>query len=152
MKTYNVVAVIASLAAAALTISVVANVAAGAPERTAKHAAEVKTYDAETAAKATAAKRAQVELNVACGSKVDVAPVDATNMRHACEDLVRSELKSPSSANFPRMENREPVNLGCNSAYVGVVEAKNAFGVELRNRFVCTYDPRTASVSVKVSR
>jgi hypothetical protein len=39
---------------------------------------------------------------------------------------------------------------GCNRIYASWVDAKNAFGVKVRTRFECKFDPRTGLYGVKV--
>ncbi|PFG27427.1 Uncharacterised protein [Corynebacterium renale] len=64
--------------------------------------------------------------------------VDETEARLSCEDLVRGQLKSPSSAQFaPRKEwTFTPVTGGYRAS--GWVDADNSYGASIRNTFTCT--------------
>ncbi len=82
------------------------------------------------------------------------APVFALedgDVRTRCQLLVQEGMTSPSSADFP---NDSSVKLtsddGCNRILVSSVEGLNAFGVKVRSRYACTFDPRTGNFSSKV--
>lgn len=61
----------------------------------------------------------------------------------ACEDLVRKNLKAPSTASFSN-ETTE----GSSGKYTinGDVDAQNSFGAMIRNHFVCDADGSTAEL------
>lgn len=61
----------------------------------------------------------------------------------ACEDVVKQNLKSPSTANFSN-----ETTTGSDGKYTieGDVDAQNSFGAMLRNHFVCDTDGSTASL------
>ena len=64
--------------------------------------------------------------------------VDETEARLSCEDLIKNQLKSPSTASFaPRNEwTFTEVSGGYRAS--GWVDAQNDFGATVRNSFTCT--------------
>ncbi|RTH04555.1 hypothetical protein CSW50_02445 [Thermus scotoductus] len=77
---------------------------------------------------------------------------DSVDIYTACTELVSRQLKAPRTAKFqPVWEATQIMGKDekGNIIWVGWVDAQNAFGVYLRNRFVCTYNPKTNLVSVR---
>jgi hypothetical protein len=64
----------------------------------------------------------------------------------ACQDAVRKQLRSPSSAKFS--EDRVVERAGATHYVHGVVDAQNGFGAMLRNRYECIANQQGASWSV----
>jgi hypothetical protein len=92
----------------------------------------------------------KIKTRKACGLKPD-APIYAATVREQakmCRDLVEEGLKVPGSGDFPELPGEtETKGLssadGCRSSQDSYVDAKNAFGVKVRTRYRCTYDPTT---------
>lgn len=71
--------------------------------------------------------------------------VDSTWAWTMSQRYVRNNLKSPSSADFPAFPIGANLISGCTHAVVGEFEAKNSYGVMIKQRFSAkmTYDPNT---------
>ena len=74
---------------------------------------------------------------------------DAFDAKYACKQYVEEALKSPSSADFPSYSEMSATG----SAYgpwtvISYVDAKNAFGVMLRNTFICTVEMQDGKVKL----
>lgn len=77
---------------------------------------------------------------------------DLVDIYTACTELAKRQLKAPRTAKFqPVWEAVELMgeDQKGNIIWTGWVDAQNAFGVYLRNRFVCTYTPKTNLISVR---
>jgi hypothetical protein len=71
-------------------------------------------------------------------------------MSGRCRELVRQMLKAPATAKFSWEEDDRPSFFSnCNMEWKSWVEAKNPFGVPLRNTFLCTFDARTGQLKAK---
>ncbi|MDX6480340.1 MAG: hypothetical protein QOG85_850 [Gaiellaceae bacterium] len=112
---------------------------------------------AAIAADAAAQANLQFENAVRKGCKLaptkEVFTVPDDALRERCQDMVREGLKVPGSGDFP--SDREDSKTltsddSCNRTYTSWVDAKNAFGVKIRTRYACTFDPRTGLFSYKV--
>lgn len=123
------------------------------PQQAAKEKADLEAYLAAASASAEAQhEEARAMLRKDCKLKPD-ASVDITpesDVKSTCRDIVRGLLKSPSSAEFERDRPGFVTDDGCRRIYVSSVEALNPFGVKLRNKFECTWDPRTGNISAKM--
>lgn len=78
--------------------------------------------------------------------------IDDIQVEVACKELVKEQLLSPKSADFAGIgSGAKPPAMqpDCTQVWSSYVDAKNAFNVELRKKFTCTYEPRTGMVSVK---
>lgn len=118
-------------------------------------AIEASIADAEAQERAGNAAMAAYELKMRKTCKVgDAAPffvLPYEEQRDRCRVLVRENMHVPSSAEFPRDEQRNYVSDdGCNMILKMSVEGQNAFGVKVRTPFRCKLDPRTGDLSVKM--
>lgn len=111
----------------------------------------------EEAADAAAQEQARLETEFRKGCKLPASKPIFTmydsNLRERCQDMIRESLKVPGSGDFPS-EREQPTSLvsddgGCDRIFRSYVDAKNAFGVKVRTRYECKYDPRTGLVSTK---
>lgn len=108
------------------------------------------------AADAAAQQKAAMEKDWRDGCKLKAsAPIYVVydrDLRERCEAMISESLKVPGSGDFPS-EREQPTNLtsddGCNRIFTSYVDATNAFGVKVRTRYVCTYDPRTGLYGTK---
>jgi hypothetical protein len=69
-----------------------------------------------------------------------------------CQDLVKENLRSPSSADFQGLLDgiESPSYFGnCDTEWVSWVEAKNALGVPIRTRFKCKYIAQAGKLTVR---
>lgn len=79
--------------------------------------------------------------------------LDDSEFRVQCKELVLKQLLSPKSADFQGiMGGVKPsvTNPNCTQSWSSYVDAKNAFNVDIRKNFTCTYDPRTKLISAKI--
>ncbi len=77
---------------------------------------------------------------------------DLVDIYTACTELAKRPLKAPRTAKFQPVWEATTLmgkDQQGNIVWTGWVDAQNEFGVYLRNRFVCTYDPKTRSISVR---
>lgn len=113
-------------------------------------AAKQKTRDDETErVKAVYEEKRKDDWRGQCKLK-DTQPVfvlDDDDIRYRCQQLVRENLKAPSTADFPSKTEegfREfKTDDGCHRTYNSYVESQNAFGVQIRTQYSCTFDPRS---------
>lgn len=77
-----------------------------------------------------------------------------SDLRDRCEAMISERLKVPGSGSFPS-EREQPTALvsndNCTRIFQSYVDAKNAFGVKVRTRYECSFDPRTGLYSTKTS-
>lgn len=115
-----------------------------------------RAMEAELAKAAAAKKEARLaKLRKACGMKPDAGIEEPVfdDIRYACYGLVKEGLKAPSSAEFapapPSGVSGFLTDDGCRYIFDSWVEALNPFGVKLRTRYRCIYDPRTDKLTVE---
>jgi hypothetical protein len=71
------------------------------------------------------------------------------SVRAECENLVRGQLKAPSTAKFLAVVDGWKVDEAKQEGYYGgYVDAQNSFGAMIRNNFICIYDARTQATRV----
>ena len=107
---------------------------------------------AQKAAEAQKARDAAAAPAVA-QAKADRAAkeLDDGTMLVKCENLVRSRLKSPSTAKFPgTMEAAAAITTyeNGNKDWSGWVDSQNSFGAMLRTEFLCEYDLESQQLEV----
>lgn len=71
---------------------------------------------------------------------------DAGEFRRLCRELVKQQLLSPSNAEFPSGFAGAPEpneSYDCSITWASWVDAPNAYGTQVRQKFMCTYDPKT---------
>lgn len=71
-----------------------------------------------------------------------------------CRNAVKDQLKSPNSAKFPSSLDLNAAAREMNDgswALGSYVDAQNAFGVEVRNNFICTYNPVTEEIKTQIT-
>lgn len=130
------------------------------PEERAKDdevAAAAASAQAAAAASAEAALEPwKIKTRKACGLKPgdEIFPATVRKQLQLCRVLVEGGLKVPGSGEFPDLPSEtETSGLstvdGCRSFIDTYVDAKNAFGVKVRTRYRCTYDPTTGLPSFK---
>lgn len=113
--------------------------AAAAAER-ARVAQEQRSQQeaAANAAKAQAAAQAAAEL--------EARKISIGFFLVKCRDVVRGQLKSPSTAKFPgSLESNEQARETEDGerVWAGYVDSQNGFGATVRTAFICTYSPAT---------
>lgn len=148
------IGILAGISVLGLIALVVASVVTG-PSRE-KRETENAAYLADAAAHDAAEKAAkEAELRKQCkvpeAGAIFIAYSD--QMRDRCHDLIRDSLKVPGSSDFASEsdEMKDWVSYdGCSKTYRSYFDAKNAFGVKVRTRYECTFDPRTGLYSTKV--
>lgn len=122
-------------------------------EQEAKESEEIAAAAAAASAKFLEEQEAIIrgQCKLKPGAKVHFTPDD--DVRLLCRARVKELLKVPGSAEFPSMssEGLFQSDDGCVRIYSSTVTAKNAFGVEVQNRFTCRWDPRTDVYKVSVS-
>jgi hypothetical protein len=70
-----------------------------------------------------------------------------------CERLVREQLRAPSTAEFQQFrDDPSSYSANCDMEIKSWVEAKNAFGVPLRNPFICRFNAKTGVVTAQFLR
>ncbi len=84
----------------------------------------------------------------------DYIPATKREMAKMCIVFVDGELKVPGSGTHPDLpeENEQGLSTvdGCRFFFDSYVDAQNAFGVKVRTRYRCTYDPKVGLASYKV--
>ncbi len=74
-------------------------------------------------------------------------------VRDTCHDIVRRNLKAPSTAKFPGIFSGEwsyrPDPESGTAFYIAHVDAQNSFGAMLRNDFMCSYSLETNQVKLE---
>ncbi len=128
-------------------------------------AASAGAQAAEAALKAEAAKAAEVAnakrtVAIAKAAKdchikpADYIPATKREMAKMCIVFVDGELKVPGSGTYPELPEENEGGLqtfdGCRQFFDSYVDAQNAFGVNVRTRYRCTYDPKVGLASYKV--
>ena len=73
----------------------------------------------------------------------DTATLNRIRAEQTCQDLVRDNLKAPSTASFSDMDTS-----ATGVTIAGHVDAQNSFGAMIRNSFVCTVDLDTHTVTL----
>lgn len=107
---------------------------------------------AASAAEANAQNEARYRKACKLSAKDDVYIVADDDVIDRCHDMIRASLKVPGSGDFPgaREDTRGFLSDdGCHRTYTSFVVAQNVFGVKVRNRYSCTFDPRTGLYSTK---
>jgi hypothetical protein len=85
------------------------------------------------------------------GTESGVKTMDKGAFKVQCEGMVKAKLLSPTSADFPDgILDNIPVatTKRCGRSWDAHVDSKNAFNVQIRHTFVCTYDTTTNLVSL----
>jgi hypothetical protein len=84
------------------------------------------------------------------GRVAGAVSMSSEGMAGRCEALVREMLKAPSTAKFSWDDEDRPSFYGnCNMEWTSWVEAKNAFGVPIKNTFVCTYSAQSGQLKAR---
>lgn len=108
---------------------------------------------AASAADAEAQRLAEFEGKVRAGCKLSktapVFTVQDDELRARCKTIVKEAMTVPSSADFPTDATPLVSDDGCHRTYESYVDGLNAFGVKVRTRYSCTFDPRTGFFSSK---
>ncbi len=79
--------------------------------------------------------------------------IDRVEFYSACKQIIREHLLVPSSAKFqPIWDAKITVDRFGRRYWEGYVDSKNAFGVKIRNRFRCTYNPKDNVVRAEFVR
>lgn len=118
-----------------------------------KAAYEQKTRElgAKLEAEKKAADEERAATRKACRMKPDAAiNIEPSHIVGLCQDAVNAHLRT-GRAEFPYGEHERILKetAGCGRRLASEYTAKNAFGVESRNRYVCDFDPKTDSVKVQ---
>jgi hypothetical protein len=80
-----------------------------------------------------------------------IAMLGKSAFRAQCETMVKEHLLSPTSAKFHGLgpEHIDVMTTSdCGRSWNAVVDSKNAYGTEVRSRFLCTSKPRTNEVQL----
>ncbi len=76
----------------------------------------------------------------------DYIPATKREMAKMCIVFVDAGLKVPGSASYPDLPAETDRSLstpdGCRSSFDTYFDAQNAFGIKVRTRYRCTYDPK----------
>lgn len=136
-------------------IAIVVSATKKSPEEQRRLDEELAAAQAAASAQ-NAAIRAKFEGEVRAGCKLaPTAPVfvvDDADQIDQCRAMIREGLKVPGSADFPGPsdDTRKLISDdGCNRIYQSYVDAQNAFGVKVRTRYECKFDPRTGLYKAK---
>jgi hypothetical protein len=76
---------------------------------------------------------------------------DEYDFTSQCQDLMRDQLKAPSTASFPNsyeLANEVRKTAKGDFAWSSFVDAENSFGAKIRSAFVCTFTKATNKVNV----
>ncbi len=136
----------------------------GAPKTAAEKDAEAQLQAENAANREDAAvqlaKRQEpwkAKTRTACGLKPDapIYPASTRELAKMCVDLVKDGLKVPGSGKFPELPSESETGGlvtpdGCRYSLDSYVDAQNAFGVVVRTRYRCSYDPTTGVPSYKM--
>ena len=77
-------------------------------------------------------------LATACGTPDEPDPMRSSMVAQICQNQVREQLRSPSTAEFPRLMPLVEHEPGRRVATIEAhVDAQNAFGATVRNEFTC---------------
>lgn len=130
--------------------------------------AEAQALASANAAASASAADAAAELSVAieawkvktrkaCHVKPDaeLTPLTVRELTKTCQALVDIGLKVQGSGEYPELPDAtETAGMmsvdGCRAYIDSYVDAKNAFGVKVRTKYRCTYDPTVGFPSYKV--
>jgi hypothetical protein len=89
----------------------------------------------------------------ACGLPEGGMLRETISVQGACQGEVLREWKSPGTAAFPGMFDEDGALEspdGCVTTYRSWMDAPNEHGVNLRQHYLCTFDPRTGSVTIEL--
>lgn len=89
----------------------------------------------------------------ACGLPEAGVLRETISVQGACQDEVLREWKSPGTAAFPGMFDEDGALEspdGCMTTYRSWMDAPNEHGVNLRQHYICTFDPRTGRVTIEL--
>ena len=89
----------------------------------------------------------------ACGLPEGSVLGETISVQGACQSEVLHEWKSPGTAAFPGMFDEDGALEspdGCVTTYRSWMDAPNEHGVNLRQHYMCTFDPRTGSVTIEL--
>jgi len=89
----------------------------------------------------------------ACGLPEGGALRETISVQGACQGEVLREWKSPGTAAFPGMFDEDGALEspdGCVTTYRSWMDAPNEHGVNLRQHYMCTFDPRTGRATVEL--
>lgn len=104
---------------------------------------------ASAAASAKAANESFFREHCKLKPNQEVFPADDDKVRDRCRDEVRDHRTVRGSVSFDDQSPEITTDDGCNRIVSSTFEGKNAFGVEVRNRYVCSYDPRFGLYGVR---
>lgn len=105
-------------------------------------------------AEAARREEARAATRRACGLPEGAPVHEVLSVQGACQAEVLEGWKSPAgTAAFPGMFDDDGPLVspdGCVTTYRSWVDAPNAFGVNMRQAYVCTYDPRTGAATIEL--
>ena len=153
------IAVVAFLATTVVVCSAVLTPKSETSQAKAQREAKLAEERDATAAEEARARAQNAEANrklaIACKLPPDAEAVEVPTVEKIldhCHGAIRLSAKVPGSIEFPS-EPEDTIKLtsdnGCNYIYTSWFDGQNAFGVKVRTRYRCTFDPITTMPSIK---